>query len=334
VLPKPMTYRDPDKEFLTFMYTYLSFHHLKQFNGNDRKLAEKQMVAILKDWAEHGNVMPSYREDLFPHPEFAKAAGCDMNHLHFIVNAFHVQMYGNPAEMKFYMRRLTESMAEKFGKCKDVVVTTGDEYSLDWLFHVRKGAKLFQEAGFRVQGNGMDTVAHGAYFIDVYNPAIRPDMGSSAAAFWYNDVNPHSDFGWYGNMHVGVENPAWCRRMYGLAPYRAGFTCNYNYAHHLDGWNDLIGSGYKPMNFVYGSGTGCIDTISFEGFREGLDDIRYATLLQRLARPLLTSKNIDAVYAARKAMQCLADLDHDDYNITAARLEIIRHILKLRTFSK
>ena len=332
VLPKPMTYRDPDKEFLTYMYTYLNFYYLRQFNGNDQKLAERQLVAILKDWAEHGETMPHYREDLLPHPEFARAAGCDMSHLIFF--QLGRSMHGNPAELKFYLRRLNEDLKEKFGKCKSILTTTGDEYNLDWLVHVRKGAKLFQEAGFRVQGNSHFTGAYGTYFIDTYNPAIRPDMGSSAAAFWYNDVDPHSDFGWYGNMHVGVENPAWCRRMYGLAPYRAGFTCNFNYAQHLDGWNDLIGSGYKPMNFVYGSGTGCIDTISFEGFREGLDDIRYATLLQRLARPLLTSKNIDAVYAARKAMQCLADLDHDDYNITTARMEIIRHILKLQKFSK
>jgi hypothetical protein len=82
--------------------------------------------------------------------------------------------------------------------------------------------------------------------------------------------------------------------------------------------------------FVYGCGSGCLDTIQWEAFREAIDDIRYATLLQRLARPLADSKNVDARYAAKKALQCLSDLDGDDYDLGATRLEIVRHILALR----
>ena len=84
------------------------------------------------------------------------------------------------------------------------------------------------------------------------------------------------------------------------------------------------------MMFVYGCGGGCLDTIQWEAFREAIDDIRYATLLQRLARPHVASADVTARYAARKALQCLSDLDGDDYDLGATRLEIVRHILTLQ----
>ena len=139
--------------------------------------------------------------------------------------------------------------------------------------------------------------------------------------------------GWYATQHVGVENPAYIRRQYGMGAYRAGFSIHYNYAHHLNGYNDIRGNTYKSMNFVYGDGDGVIDTIAWEAFREGIDDIRYATLLQQLARPLVDSKDLQKKYAARKALQFLADLDSESFDLTTARLEIIRHILTLQSFS-
>lgn len=135
--------------------------------------------------------------------------------------------------------------------------------------------------------------------------------------------------GWYANHHCGPENPAFNRRQYGFGPYRAGFSCNYNYAHHLDGWNDIASDGYKPMMLIYGSGNGCIDTLAWEGFREGLDDIRYATLLKTLAEKHAKSANTEARYASRLALKLLADADGDDEDLATLRLEMIESIEKL-----
>ena len=88
------------------------------------------------------------------------------------------------------------------------------------------------------------------------------------------------------------------------------------------------------MNFVYGDGGGIIDTLAWEAFREGMDDIRYATLLQKLAKPLQHSKDYRVRDVARKAMQVLAELDTDSFDLSAARLEIIRHIMALKSISK
>ena len=141
-------------------------------------------------------------------------------------------------------------------------------------------------------------------------------------------------FGWYACQHVGVENPAFIRRQYGLGAYRAGFSCHFNYAHHLNGYNDVRGSTYKSMNFVYGHGDGVLDTLAWEAFREGMDDIRYATKLQQLARPLIGNKNYKAHAAAKKALQLIAQMDSDSFDLTTARLEMINHIMTLMEYSK
>lgn len=328
VLPKPKTYQDPEKDYLCFMYYYISFFLIEIINGNDHALAEKQLISLLKNFAEHGETMPHYSE-LVSHPEFARTAGCDLSQM-FVGGT----LLGNMADMKFDLRRKNEDFDEKFGKHEGLFLGWGDEYLLSTLQGVRAMAKIYQEAGYKFQGNCRDSYTYGAYFIDLFNPPETPDMCSAAGANRYASVNKGGYYGWYASQHVGVENPAFIRRQYGFGPYRAGFSCHFNYAHHLDGYNDLAGDGYRPMNFVYGDGNGVINTLSYEAFREGMDDIRYATLLQQLARPLANSKNMDAAYAARKALQVITDMDHDDYDVSTARLEIIRHILNLQTFGK
>ena len=88
------------------------------------------------------------------------------------------------------------------------------------------------------------------------------------------------------------------------------------------------------MNFVYGHGDGVLDTLAWEAFREGMDDIRYATKLQQLARPLIGSKSYPAHAAAKKALKLLAEMDSDSFDLATARLEMINHIMILMEYSK
>ncbi len=240
----------------------------------------------------------------------------------------------NKAEMRFAARRLREKAERIAGAPLDGYASWGDEYGLALLRGIRAMVRIYHEEGFKFPVNSRHGYAAGGYLSDLYWPPYSPDLSSKEATEHYNNLGGAGYFGWYACQHVGVENPAFVRRQYGLGPYRAGLSCNYNYAHHLQGWNDIAHDTYRPMMFVYGSGDGCIDTIQWEAFREAIDDIRYATCLQRLARPLVDSSDVSARYAARKALQCLSDLDGDDYDLGATRLEIIRHILALQEVSK
>ena len=134
---------------------------------------------------------------------------------------------------------------------------------------------------------------------------------------------------WYANQHVGAENPELNRRQNGLAAYLSGYSALCNYAHHLGPYND-VSETYKPMVFVYGTADGVIDTLQWEGFREGVDDIRYATLMLSLAREAEASADVEVRYLAGKAKLLLARFDRKTGDLNAARGEMICFIERLR----
>ena len=95
---------------------------------------------------------------------------------------------------------------------------------------------------------------------------------ASSTALW-NQFGNGARVAWYSNQHVGTENPDFNRRQNGMAAYLSGYACHCNYAHHFGSYND-DSEGYKPMVFTYGQAKGVIDTLQWEGFREGIDDIQ------------------------------------------------------------
>ena len=79
---------------------------------------------------------------------------------------------------------------------------------------------------------------------------------------------------------------------------------------------------------------GLIDTLQWEGFREGLDDIRYATALKRLALEAKENKDIKISYAGRQALKMFALLNTDKANLDSVRYEMAERILELRKMLK
>ena len=119
---------------------------------------------------------------------------------------------------------------------------------------------------------------------------------------------------------------------------KGNYDVSANYTWWRNNWNDMATpyeEGLRNIVLVLGSRDGVLDTLEWEGIREGADDIRYATLIQQLARPLLNSQtNVPGDFAARQALKFLADLDTDDHDLSTVRLEMIRHILNLMKHSK
>ena len=325
-LPKPGTYLDCTKPFGTRFNQYISLKHVMALNGGNRELAIRQIKAILKNFVEHGDVNPRYwdREE---HPEWGMEAGQDFG------NAFYKpgdMLLVEKAEARYQARLLRRELTERCGGWYRPFMTWNNEIGLAMQRAIRDTGivRIYQDEGFRYAAESKYAYPSEAQLPDLYWPPTEPAKGSFDFVFKTSRLGAES--GWYACQHVGVENPAFNRRQYGMGAYRAGFTCDANYAQHLAGWNDIAGELYKQMMFVYGTGNGCVDTIAWEGVREGLDDIRYATKLQQLANPLLNSTNVEGRYAAKLAMKTLADADGDDKDLTTLRLEIIRHIERLR----
>jgi len=61
-------------------------------------------------------------------------------------------------------------------------------------------------------------------------------------------------------------------------------------------WNDFDGEIFRDHNAVYPTVDGVIDTIQWEGFREGVDDVRYlSTLLDRVAYAKTKGINVASI---------------------------------------
>jgi hypothetical protein len=90
----------------------------------------------------------------------------------------------------------------------------------------------------------------------------------------------------YNQPQVGVESPAIYRLNYGVRAWQAGFdgVMNYAYQHSMGSiWNDSDHYRFKDHVFAYPTIDGVIDTIAWEGFREGVDDVRYISTLVEIA---------------------------------------------------
>lgn len=148
----------------------------------------------------------------------------------------------------------------------------------------------------------------------------------------FHESNPDALVGWYANPHSGPENPDYFRRIHGLSAWKAGYDVSANYCWWRNNWNDMA-VPYEPnlraIVAVYGAADGVIDTLAWEGIREGLDDIRYATLLKDLATQAASSDDGDILLKGRRALSFLAYWDGYRDDPDAFRAECVNYILGL-----
>ncbi len=132
----------------------------------------------------------------------------------------------------------------------------------------------------------------------------------------------------YANPQVGVEEPETYRRNFGLLLWKAGYDGAMDYAYqHSFGhiWNDFDHGHYRDHVFAYPTADGVIDTIEWEGFREGVDDVRYVSTLLKAIEEARRSYNPDAAAAE----SWLEQLDPAG-DLSKVRAEMVSWILKLR----
>ena len=292
--------------------------------------SEQQMLAELRNMKAHGVLFPTsyqpYDERLLRRTlELRREAGLPTGPFFSLGLTT-----GNATDPK----RLTAKQAEvrkwlklirEYGYT-DLFVYGLDEARGERLKSQRMAWKAVQDAGGKtfVAGYvGTFEAMGGLLNCLVFAGSPRPQE----AAKW------HSVGSWifsYANPQVGVEEPETYRRNYGLLLWKAGFdgamdsAYQYHFAHI---WNDFDHPRYRDHNFTYPTVDGVIDTLAWEGFREGVDDVRYLATLQKAIRDAQSSgRHALAVRAARAWIDNLdpaGDLD-------ALRSQMISLILELR----
>ena len=223
-------------------------------------------------------------------------------------------------------------LRERFGKDAVLFAYGRDEAASELVVAQRETWRAVHAAGGKVY-----TSSRNRPFIlfsaDAQQVAGAPAPERRRRVDAIHDANPDSLVGWYADPHSGPENPDFARRLYGWLPWRNGYDMNAQYVIFSHGWSEfcLPSAVYlRAMSFCYSQRDALIDTLQWEGMREGVDDIRYGTLLMRLADRARRSADVRVQYLGRASRTWLGHVDCEQSSLKSLRLEMIDKIMKLR----
>lgn len=240
--------------------------------------SEEQMRVELADMVAHGvqypNLWQAYSKELVPRVLKLRQEAGMPNDMLFINTP-----PGAPASAAGTVNGWRE-LTEDFGY-DDIYLYGLDEahgtqlriQKPSWENVQKAGGKMYasawKEDPFEVMGSRLDVL--------VWSGGCQPDKAKQ----WHS---VGSKIFSYSNPQVGVEEPLLYRYNYGLALWKADYdgsmTFAYQYAYgHI--WNDFDSEKFRDHVFAYPTVNGVVGTLQWEGFREGVDDVRYITTLEQ-----------------------------------------------------
>lgn len=288
---------------------------------------EKQLEAELRNMAEHGLTNPTsyqpYNDQLETVLHIRNRAGFRSGPLYTLG-----QGTGSSTDPE-HLRSLQDEvrkwlkLATKYGH-DDVYFYGMDEAKGERLILQRAAWKAVRDAG----GKTFTAGYRGSFEAvgDLQDLLVFAGRANPNEIEKYHSIG-HKIFS-YANPQLGCEQPERYRRNYGLQLWKSGFDGAMDFAYQWEFghiWNDFDDTRYRDHVMAYPTVDGVIDTLQWEGYREGVDDTRYlATLLDAIdkAGPA-RAKDADA---ARKWLDTL-DINGD---LDAIRAQMIDWILKLR----
>ena len=219
-------------------------------------------------------------------------------------------------------------ITEEFG-IEDVYFYARDEAQKDELLKQMPAWELVQEAGGKIMAAGWQTTPNLTGNFDI--TGAREDLFVMLGTLRLEESQRWHEAGSkifsYQNPTGGRELPETWRRNYGLLLWQFDFDGGAPYAwqhSYADAWNDFDHYEYKDHNFTYPTVAGPIDTTSWEGLREGIDDLRYLATLNNLLEEAGAGT---AAAAARKWLQELPGRPLGKTNLDGIRAEMVGHIL-------
>ena len=342
-LPPPKTYYDLTKDYYASMYNHCSIDEHVKDNGGDWELAGRKLLAEYVNMREHNLLYPlirGYRHDkrkqFVRKLEVMKEAGLPARP---VFGAVWAGTYGGWKQTDKRFEEFRRNVDEAWSAVKAVLGHT-DIYAWGWdepgyttviaqrrfwRYIHQKGGRIFSTGKpwhLRWAGHAEDFMNHGGW------------LGRDEATRWHAVGARVSS---YAAPHTGPENPEFMRRAHGMGIYKAGQDGTFNYMwyeHPPNIWNEFGRGSYRAFCMVYPTRTGVIDTLAWEGYREAIDDVRYATLLKTLAARAVAAGGVEKLYAGRKAIRWLEEFDEKTGDLNTMRLEMIDRILKLRAILK
>ena len=196
----------------------------------------------------------------------------------------------------------------------------------------RQQAEVAHRLGWKVFAHGGKPNANFASDVQDMNSAAG-NMNRETAEKWH--AGGGSIFS-YCYPFPSSENPAMFRRWNGLERYKT-FRYDGSMQHGLvtsmyDEFRDDPGGDGNYRNFAvaYRQQLGLIWTIAWEGWREAYDDVRYATLLQRLCKPHLEDADLGVRGEARRCLIWLNSIDGTYSDMNMFRAGVTHRILNFQ----
>lgn len=296
---------------------------------------ETQFKAELLNLVEHGVRNPTVYQPLKDRVLLKRAlalrqqVGISGSPLYYL--GIKTENPGNAYALATYEKQINEmiQLIKPFG-ITDLYVYGVDEADQQmllkqkqtWNFVHQLGAKVFaagwKSGHFELIGDIVDL------FIDGYIPRRSESEKFHQAG--------HRIFS-YNQPQVGVENPLVYRKNYGIRLWQLKYdgAMNYAYQHGFGSiWNDFDHPKFRDHCFTYPTVDGVIDTIAWEGFREGVDDVRYITALEKKIDEAHKSGNFQKAQFAKDAESYLESIKtYSGDDLVTVRQQIVDRILKI-----
>jgi hypothetical protein len=335
-LEPPRTHYDPNEGFTYSLYYWGELDPEGTGTIGFKYKSEEQFRAELRMMIEHGIVAPTMiwsptvvyqNEALFRrHLTLAREAGMAGRPLYFGDSS----VVGNPTEpaaLETLQKnvRQTIRLAQEYG-FPEVYFYGLDEATGDRLNSQRTAWQAVHEAGGKILVSGyaghLEAVGD---LLDLLNWAGRLDPQQPPA--WHQ--RGHKIWN-YANPQTPVEIPEVFRRNYGLLLWKTDYDGACTYCFMDSPWNDFADNSYRAHNLAYPTMNGVVGTLALEGFREGVDDVRYATVLRQEIEKVQRNGTPEAQAEAAKALEWLEGLDPQQADLDAVRQSMVQHILALR----
>lgn len=202
-----------------------------------------------------------------------------------------------------------KSIAQKNGFSQTYIYGTDEATGDELLAQKKVWQALHNEEGKIVVAGSGDHITSMGELTDLlvyYDEATQSDID-----FMHSKGNKIYK---YQNPQSGPENPALFRYKRGLYLWQQGFdgAMDYAYQHSMGSiWNDFDHKTYRDHVFAYPTANGVIDTIAWEGYREGIDDLRYIATLESL---LASGKgdNVEKASDYLKKLKTAGEVDLDE----------------------
>lgn len=322
-LPRPRTHYDTSAPYFSY---WMGTPSLERLVKESRRLdtAERKMRTILRNMAEHNADLREFGELTVDSTDdyalrsllIARQEGMPTD----VLNNGAAVMGGNFIDNRSGPELVPEEHPEEYAKLLAEFrarMKTRNAILDKYLGHHRSFYNNSDECSYQTtqRGYGFWNIVHefGGYtWTDYGNPY-------QCAAFTdINDIPNGCDhktaWQWHGGGEggrvvtyagpfTGLENPDVWRRTKGLRYWYADYDGLDEYL-FMDNnrWNDFIQKDrYCRFGIIYRTVDGLVSTLAWEAVREGLDDVRYCTLLRRQAQRALASKDAATRRLGREA---------------------------------